>query len=560
MLATLHIENIAVIKCVDIDLTDGFTVLTGETGAGKSILIDSVNLLLGGKFTKDLIRAGESRAYVSGMFCDLSEEARHTLEELGFAPDEQDGTLMLTRAVQSDGKSTLRIGGRPASASVVREVGKLLLNIHGQNDNQRLLQKSSHLQLLDAMDDISAPLKEYEEAYRALIGCRQELEQLTRSDAEKERLREMLTYQIRDVEAVKLKSGEEEALLRQRERLQNLEKIKKNVSLVVTALDSREKNGSVAYLLGRSSLALRQLAAVIPEAQQLSDQLDGMMYEVRDIADTVEGWLDEDVDDPTARLDALEGRLESISRLKKKYGATVEEVLAFRDKAKAELDALETAQDRCEALAHERDRLVARCRALAAVLTERRGEIAAQITERIREELAFLDMPKVRFAVSIRPTSDFTPSGCDDVEFLIATNPGQELMPMIKIASGGELSRLMLAIKSVLNDRDGVGCVVFDEIDTGISGKTSRKVGIRLRQMAQTVQVICITHSAQIASLADTHALISKQEVGGRMETEVRVLDDEGRVEEIARILGGIEITAVQRDAAREMIDERWSI
>jgi DNA repair protein RecN (Recombination protein N) len=265
-------------------------------------------------------------------------------------------------------------------------------------------------------------------------------------------------------------------------------------------------------------------------------------------------------EDPSAALDAIEGRLEQISRLKRKYGESVEMVLAFAQKAQSELDALESAKDRIDALQLELKELQSACMQAADRLTERRRALADEITARIHEELAFLDMPKVRFAVSIRPCADFTATGRDDVEFLISTNPGQELMPLIKIASGGELARLMLAIKTVLNDRDGVGCVVFDEVDTGISGKTSRKVGIRLRQMAKSVQVVCITHSAQIASLADTHALISKTEQNGLMETDVTLLDEDGRVGEIARIMGGIEITEVQRQAAREMIEERLTL
>jgi DNA repair protein RecN (Recombination protein N) len=371
----------------------------------------------------------------------------------------------------------------------------------------------------------------------------------------------MLSYQIKDIAAAKLKTGEEEALLAKRIKLQNAEKIQKQVNLITTALDARDKNGSAVYLINRSCAALRQLSAVIPQAEELAARLESMMYDVRDVADEVSTWCDDDMsEDPSAALDAIEGRLEQISRLKRKYGESVEMVLAFAQKAQAELDALESAKDRIDALQLELKELQSACMQAADRLTERRRALADEITARIHEELAFLDMPKVRFAVSIRPCADFTATGRDDVEFLISTNPGQELMPLIKIASGGELARLMLAIKTVLNDRDGVGCVVFDEVDTGISGKTSRKVGIRLRQMAKSVQVVCITHSAQIASLADTHALISKTEQNGLMETDVTLLDEDGRVGEIARIMGGIEITEVQRQAAREMIEERLTL
>ena len=561
MLQSLHIENIAVIKRVDIELGDGLTVLTGETGAGKSILIDSVNLLLGGKFNRELIRVGQTTAHVSGLFTDLGDDVLAELAENDIPVDAEERMLRISRSVSADGKSNFRMEGRPVSAATVRRIGAMLLNIHGQNDNQALLQKSAHLQLLDAMGDLQVLHSEYADAYRALIKCRGELEKLTGSDAEKVRRAEMLSYQIKDIAAAKLKTGEEEALFAKRIKLQNAEKIQKQVNLITTALDAKDKNGSAVYLINRSCAALRQLSAVIPQAEELAGRLESMMYDVRDVADEVSTWCDDDMsEDPSAALDAIEGRLEQISRLKRKYGESVEMVLAFAQKAQAELDALESAKDRIDALQLELKELQSACMQAADRLTERRRALADEITARIHEELAFLDMPKVRFAVCIRPCADFTATGRDDVEFLISTNPGQELMPLIKIASGGELARLMLAIKTVLNDRDGVGCVGFDEVDTGISGKTSRKVGIRLRQMAKSVQVVCITHSAQIASLADTHALISKTEQNGLMETDVTLLDEDGRVGEIARIMGGIEITEVQRQAAREMIEERLTL
>ncbi len=562
MLQFLHIENIAVIKSLDIELGEGLTVLTGETGAGKSILIDSVNLLLGGKSNREMIRAGESSAHVSALFCNLEDETLAQLKEADIPVDVEERTLSISRSITVDGKSTFRVEGRPMSAAAVRRLGQTHLNIHGQNDNQLLLQRTSHLQLLDSMGDMQAALSEYRDAYTAMTACRSELEGLTRSDAEVLRRAEMLNYQIRDIAAAKLKAGEEELLLARRAKLQNAEKIRKQVNLVVTALDARDKNGSAVYLLNRSGAALRQLSAVIPQAGEFSEQLENMMYEIRDIAEQVQTWIDDEdmVDDPTAALDAIEGRLDAISRLKRKYGETVADILAFRDNAQRELNELETAKDRIEELAASLKEQRKICRALAERLTERRLALSEELTARIHEELAFLDMPKVRFSVSLRPTDDFLPTGCDDVEFLISTNPGQELMPLIKIASGGELARLMLAIKSVLNDRDGVGCVVFDEVDTGISGKTSRKVGLRLRQMGKGVQVVCITHSAQIASLADTHVRIAKIEKDGLMETQLTVLDEEGRVGEIARILGGIEITDAQRRAAKEMIDERLTL
>ncbi len=561
MLRSLHIENIAVIRKTDVEFDRGLTVLTGETGAGKSILIDSVGLLLGAKFNRELLRTGEQTATVSAVFDELSEDIRRTIAEMGFETEE--GSVCLQRTLYADGRTTFRLCGRPLTATMARELGKSLLSIHGQNDNQKLLQKSAHLALLDAMDTdggLNREKQTYAALYRDLRACENECEELNRGDAEKARMREMLEYQIRDIASAKLREGEEVALGTERDKLRNAERIAKYVRFTEQVLDSSERSGSVASLLGRSADAMRHLADVIPEAETLSEQLDDMMYRVRDIAGQVSAWGDGMDADPTARLDAIEGRLDLISRLQRKYGKDTGEILAFAARAKEQLAALEDSDERLQTLRERCEKLRADCRRQAELLHERRTAVAEQMTQRVCEELAFLDMPKVRFSVLVRPTGDFLPTGRDDVEFMIATNPGEPLMPMIKIASGGELSRLMLAIKSVLNDRDGVGCVVFDEVDTGISGRTSRKVGIRLCQMGRRVQVICITHAAQIASLADHHALITKTEVDGRIETQVHILDDEGRVEEVARILGGLEITETQRTAAREMIAERQNI
>lgn len=555
MLRTLHIENIAVIKCVDVEFGPGFTVLSGETGAGKSILIDSVNLLIGGKFSRDMVRAGESSAVVSGLFDNLTPDAERIMSQYGY--EISDGAVLLQRSVYSDGKSIFRLNGRPCTATIAREIGGFLLNIHGQNDNQRLLNKATHLSLLDAMGDIDAEKESYALAYAQWKRLSHQYDALRRDDAEKNRRVEMLRYQIQDIEAVNPRPGEEVRLAQERERLRNLGKIQKNTKFVEQALDSGEKN-SVTYLLGRSGAALRQIIPAIPEAETLAEQLDELRYQICDMADTVRDWCPDDDGDPTARLDAIEGRLEMLSRLQKKYGETSQAILEFRDRARAELETLEHSEEHQAELQEKLHSQAEQCRVLADTLSEKRRAIAVEVSQKIQEELAFLDMPKVRFHIAVRHLEQFTPTGLDNVEFLIATNPGEELKPMEKIASGGELSRLMLALKSVLNDRDGVGTVVFDEIDVGISGKTSRKIGIRLRQMGRHLQVICITHAAQIASLADTHIKIVKQEVNDRVETNICVLDEAERVEEIARILGGLEVTSAQRTAAREMLEERF--
>ena len=377
---------------------------------------------------------------------------------------------------------------------------------------------------------------------------------------ENNRLREMLRYQIKDIESVKLSVGEEEALIAESKRLQYAEKIKKHCMLVDRALRGSEKGAGASYLVDRAAQALGQLVDAIPEAQSLSERLNEVKYELDDIAEAAYSLCDVSDGDPTAKIDKIEGRLEAISKLKRKYGATVEDILKFKEDAEARLDRIDNSEEELEKLESRLSEVSAETERIALEIRSKRREAARSLTEKVTETLTFLDMPKFRFKVAVEPVSDFSPRGLDSAEFLISANPGEPLMPMIKIASGGELARIMLSLKSVLNQCDGIGTAVFDEIDTGISGKTSRKVGIKLRQIASDTQVICVTHSAQIASLANSHLFISKSEVDGRMQTAISELDYEGRVEEIARILGGIEISDIQRRAAREMIDEGASL
>ena len=373
-------------------------------------------------------------------------------------------------------------------------------------------------------------------------------------EAEKLRLREMLSFQIADIDALKLKAGEEEQLIRERDRLLNLERINKQVNFAYRVLRGSDK-GSAFDLLSRAQNALDSLSGLVEGTEELSERLAAARSEIEDVAELVAGFADDDREDPTARIDRIEGRLEGISKLKRKYGSTVEEVLNFRAEAAERLEKLELSDESRALLEKEAKTLKKQATALAAELTACRCRGAKEVEGQVTAALAFLDMPKVRFAVRIQP-AELCETGADDVEFLIATNPGEPLLPMIKIASGGELSRIMLALRSVINDRDGAATVIFDEVDTGISGKTSRKVGIKLKQTAKDTQVLCVTHSAQIASLADAHYLISKEEREGRAETDVHLLSEEARVEEVARILGGISVTDAQRAAAKEMIQE----
>lgn len=552
MLKSLHIENIAVIRRADIDLQNGFSVLTGETGAGKSMIVDSINLLLGNRMSREIIRSGESSATVRAVFENVGESVRARLLDMGFSSE--DGTLMLQRTLNADGRSQTRLDGQLITQAVQKEIAAMLVSIHGQSDNQKILQKSAHRALIDAYADPTAELAAYGEVYEKLRQTQAKLDAVSRDDSEKVRLSEMLRYQIEDIDALKLKDGEEEALTRERDRLANGEQINRQVRLSYRALRGSEK-GSAYDLIRRAQNALYSLEGLVDGADALAERLETVAAEVEDIAETVEGFGEEETGDPTARIDKIEGRLDAISKLKRKYGASIAEILAFRARAAQELEELELSDEERTRLEKEVKSLTRLAKERAAALTAVRTRASREVVASVTESLAFLDMPKVRFEVKIAPAA-LSEHGADDVEFLIATNPGEPLAPMVKIASGGELSRIMLALRSVINDREGAETVIFDEIDTGVSGKTARKVGIKLYQTAKDTQVLCVTHSAQIASLADTHYRISKNEREGRAETDVCALNDADRVEEIARILGGIEVTDAQRTAAREMISE----
>ncbi len=568
MLLSLHIENVAVIRKADIDFCDGLCVLTGETGAGKSLLIDSINLLMGGRVSRDLIRTGEEKALISAVF-SVDPHLAAALSELGV---DTDGELMLQRTVRRDGRAEARINGRAVTGGMLREVGNLLVNIHGQSDNQKLMQSSAHRLLLDDYAQDADELEQYAELYAQWKNVRDEISRLKLDVSERIRQKDMLEFQIKDIDAAKLRPGEEEKLTERRDKLLHLEKINRQVSLACRVLCDGEK-ATVMTLCDKAEAALEQIASIIPECDALMERINTIRVEAEDIADCVRKFGDEDIEDPTAELDRLEGRLEQISRLKRKYGDDVVAILSFREEAYARLHEIDIADDLIEDLSQEEQALRKQLTDAAQKLTRNRQTAANALSVAVQESLAFLDMPKVRFSVSVTPTPTFTPEGMDNVEFLIATNSGEPLQPLIRIASGGELSRIMLAIRSVLNERYGVPTAIYDEVDTGISGRTARKVGIKLATIARGgrnilgerhstgTQVICVTHSAQIASLADAHYVIEKKDtVDGdetRAETTVRPIDETDRVEEIARILGGLHITDAQRVAARELIAEK---
>ena len=549
MLEVLHIENIAVVKKIDIELSAGMTVLTGETGAGKSIIIDSLNLISGARADKELIRSGETRAEVSALFSKLDSAAVQKIEELGF--ECEDGTVLISRAFTA-ASSTARLNGAPITLSMLKKISALLFAIHGQNDNALLFEPKNHLIILDTYANNKALRDAYFDRYQRVAELRKKLQTLSDDLREQTRQSEVLRFQINDIESVKLKAGEEEELEALVLRLRGLEKINKSCALVTRALEGGKGMGAI-YLVDRAAAALDSISDAISEADTLSARLSEVKYELEDIASSVSSLCEVD-GDPTVMLDKAEARLDAILKLKRKYGSTVEEIIQFRDNAKEKLSFIENADDIRIDIENELKAAESEARAAAAALTESRRRAAHALTRKVCESLAFLDMPKVKFEASLQPLDDFSRVGCDSIEFLISANAGEPLLPMAKIASGGELARIMLSLKNVINECDGIDTVVFDEIDTGISGKTSRKVGMKLKEIGRGAQVICVTHSAQIASLAHNHLFVSKSESDGRTESAVRILNEHERIDEIARILGGIEITRTQREAAEELL------
>ena len=560
MLLSLHIENVAVIKSIDFDFAPGFMVLTGETGAGKSIVIDSINLLLGAKAERELIRHGETYAMVSGLFGDLSDYTVDRLSELGIGVGD-DGTILVQRTVSVDGKNKIMLNGRSISLAVLKSIMPYLVSIHGQSDTASLVNAKNHLELVDVFAGCTDLLLEYKSAFASLEAIRKEKDELIKKAREGERIKEILEYQIKDIDSAALHSGEEEELVDKKVKIKNSEKITKNSEFVFKALKGSER-GSVSYLLDRSISALSQISDVVPPFGDYAERLRDMLYQVEDISEEVYATLAEIDEDPTATLNEIESRLDKISKMKRKYGLTVDEVLAFRERAYAEYEALENSDEMIKKLLAKEKSAYNDALVLANRLHDIRVKAAKSLENQVKQTLEFLDMPKVVFFASIKESFSggeklLNKDGSDAVEFYISANRGAEPQPLSKIASGGEMSRIMLALKSVIADKDGIPTVIYDEIDAGVSGKTARKIGIKMLSLSKNTQLFCVTHSAQIASLGDVHFLISKSDVNGATETSVRELDDDGRILELSRILGGIDVTDSQRAAARDMLDER---
>ena len=552
MLSSLQIENVAVIQKAEVHFEPGLNVLTGETGAGKSILIDSINAILGNRTSKDLVRTGASKAVIRAAFEQVPSAVLDKLEQSGY---ERSEALLLSREITAEGKSSCRINGMPATAAVLRDLCGGLININGQHDSVGLLNPAHHLGILDDYAQNRTVFQEYYTLYRKLVQVKRELDALITDEAEKQRKIDLLQYQVQEIEDAGLTAGEEQTLENRRKVLSNASAIRDRLAQSYALLSGSDDAAGAVDLLGETSNAVDAAAQLDPALTAAAGQLLDLYYNAKDVAADLIGRLDA-YDTNDAELDEVEQRLDLLYRLKRKYGSTVEDVIAFWQKAREDLDSIQHSQQRYDALQTEKLRLYAKAREKAEVLTQTRLKAFEELNTRISGTLDFLNMPGVR--MTLRHTrGPLASHGQDSVEFYISTNPGEAPKPLAKIASGGELSRITLAIKNAMADKDAVPTVIYDEIDSGVSGKAAGRIGEVLRQSAQGHQILCITHTAQIAALADCHLLIQKNVSNERTYTEIHPLDENGRVEALARLISGDHVTELSRANAREMLQER---
>ena len=552
MLSSLQIENVAVIQKAEVHFQPGLNVLTGETGAGKSILIDSINAILGNRTSKDLVRTGAAKAVIRAAFEQVPDAVLDSLEKAGY---ERSDALMLSREITAEGKSSCRINGMPATAAVLRELCGGLININGQHDSVGLLNPARHLGILDDYAQNGVQFQEYYALYRELVRIKRELDAMITDEAEKQRRIDLLSYQVQEIENAALTAGEEQTLESRRRVLANASTIRDRIAQCYALLSGGDEAAGAVDLLGEASNAASDAAQLDEALSGAAGQLTDLYYTAKDVAADLVGRLDA-YETNDAELDEIEQRLDLLYKLKRKYGDTVEDVIAFGQKAREELQNIQTSQERYDHLQAEKRRLYAQAREKAEVLTQTRLRAFEELNKRISGTLDFLNMPGVR--MTLRHTrGPLASHGQDGIEFYISTNPGEAPKPLAKIASGGELSRITLAIKNAMADKDAVPTVIYDEIDSGVSGKADSRIGEVLRQSAQGHQILCITHTAQIAALADCHLLIQKNVENDRTYTEIHPLDTEGRVEALARLISGDHVTELSRANAREMLQER---
>lgn len=547
MLTSLKIENVAIIESAAIEFGCGLNVLTGETGAGKSIVIDSINAILGERTSRDIIRTGAQSAKVYAVFEDVNERVRNFLDENGI--DCEDGVLIINRTLSREGKNVCRINGAPVTVSMLREIGGELIDIHGQHDNQSLLSPEKHCGFVDSFAGNADLITDYREKYGRLCEIRRKLKKLTTDESSKSQRIDFLTYQIDELEKAEITIGERDELKARKSLINNSQKVIESLNIAYEALKA---DGAGIDMITDAESEIANASAYMETLGEASEKITDIRYELEDIAETVRDAMTE-VDFDPSELEDIDERLDLLYRLSKKYGDTEEEMLEYLEKARAELDNIAFSEERVKELQKQEKEALAETETAACKLTESRKTAGEKLSNAICSELEFLDMPNVRFVVKCNDIG-LTENGKDEIEFLISANAGEEPKPLAKIASGGELSRIMLAIKNVLAETDGVDTMVFDEIDTGVSGRAAQKIAMKLRSASKGRQVICVTHLAQIAAQGDVHLYISKSVSDGKTYTNIKSLIEEERVAEIARIMGGMEITKLQLESAREML------
>ncbi len=552
MLSNLKISNIAIIKEAVIDFDNGLNVLTGETGAGKSIIIDAINAILGERTSRELIRTGSNNAEVSAFFENINDDVVTVLNEFGI-DNEEDRSLLISRKISLDGKNTCKVNGANVTVSMLKKIGQALINVHGQMDNHNLLNEELHYTYIDSFAENSDILEEYLSAYNDYCACKKRYDNLIVDESEKARKIDLLTYQIKEIEDADIKVGELEELEKRRKVLQNAEQLISLVNNAVEIINGNDNFSGVADMLNNASNSLVKATAFDETLNNVSDTVAEMSYNIADCASELNSFLYSLDVDPN-ELDIIEERLDILFKLSKKYGQTESEILEFLEKAQNELDEItfsDKLKEQLEVELQEKYEIMDNASRKLSANRHKYGEI---FIEKVKNELAFLDMASISFKI-VQNRKHFDETGADEIYFLISANAGEEPKPLSKIASGGELSRIMLAIKNVLASKDNVQTLIFDEVDTGVSGRAAQKIGIKLKEVSKNRQVLCVTHLAQIACFADNHFLISKSESENKTYTKVESLAHNGRIQELARIIGGIEATQLSLDAAAEMID-----
>ena len=553
MLKTLSIENIAVIKKTEIEFTSGLNVLTGETGAGKSIVVDSINAVLGERTSKELVRAGSDYALVNAYFEDVNDDVISKLIEYDI-PCEEDNSLLLSRRISSQGKSSCRVNGSPVTVSILKEIGAHLINIHGQHDSQALLNPETHYRFVDAYADDGELLEKYRESFKSFLSIRKQLKSLTLDADERDKQSELLDYQIKELKEADIKVSEWDELRRRKNVILNSQSILNAVNTLLGIINGDDENQGVQASLAFSNKEISDLLDADTDLKEIKDKLDStddLLEGIKDLISAKKDSLDYQPDE----LDKIEERLDMLYTFSNKYGESEEDMLYYLEEAERKRALFDNSEQELERLNTEYDKALAQTRLLASKLSDVRRSAVKRLGDEICSQLEFLDMPGVSFTASFE-NGNLSANGVDKIEFLIRTNPGEQPKPLAKIASGGELSRIMLAIKSILAKTDSLDTLIFDEIDTGVSGKASRKIGLKLKDVSHSAQVICVTHSAQIASVADSHYLIKKEYTDSAAFTQIMPLDFDGRKYELARIMGGLEITESLLNSAEEMLND----